>query len=99
MPSYPWLYKDEVDTLRTPKMIWAMRKLGVPYSEGYESTANNDLRQQQQAIVTSLQGDKLKAGSNTEIVALIAYLQRIGKDIKAAPKEQTSAAAQGVIGN
>lgn len=104
MPSYPWLYEDEVDTLLTPKMIWAMRKLGVPYAEGYEYKANDDLRQQEQKIVTSLKGDKIngvngKPINNKSIVALIAYLQRIGMDIKSAPKAQTAQSGQGVMGN
>lgn len=104
MPSYPWLYEDEVDTLVTPKMIWAMRKLGVPYAEGYEYKANDDLRLQQQKIVTSLQGDNIKGVNgkpinNKSIIALIAYLQRIGMDIKSAPKAQTAQSGQGVMGN
>jgi len=99
MPSYNWLYEDEIDTLLTPKMIWAMRKLGVPYSDGYEYKANDDLRQQELKIVTSLQGDKIKASNNKSIIALIAYLQRIGMDIKSAPKGQTAENGQGVIGN
>jgi len=104
MPSYPWLYEDEIDTLLTPKMVWAMRKLGVPYAEGYEYKANDDLRQQEQKIVTSLQGDKInglngKPINNKSIIALIAYLQRIGMDIKSAPKAQTAQSGQGVMGN
>jgi cytochrome c oxidase cbb3-type subunit I/II len=35
--------------------------------------------------------DKIETPKDSEIVALIAYLQRLGKDIKAAPKEQTAA--------
>ncbi len=104
MPSYPWLYDDEVDTLLTPKMIWAMRKLGVPYAEGYEYKANDDLRQQELKIVTSLQGDKINGVSgkpinNKSIIALIAYLQRIGMDIKSAPKTPAAESGQGVMGN
>jgi len=37
-----------------------------------------------------LKKDKIETNSNTEIVALIAYLQRIGRDIKAEPKPQTA---------
>lgn len=82
-------------------MIWAMRKLGVPYADGYENKANDDLRQQELGIVNSLQGDKIKAGSNKEIIALIAYLQRVGKDIKSAPKEEHANvnSGQAIMGN
>ena len=85
MPSYPWLLDDRLDKSRTPAMINAMRKLGVPYPEGYETQANADLDQQATSIATSLKKDKLDILPDREIVALIAYLQRLGKDIKAEP--------------
>jgi cytochrome c oxidase cbb3-type subunit I/II len=90
MPNYGWLFDHELDTARTPAMIYAMQRLGVPYPSGYASEANRDLASQEAAIRASLKGDKISTGDNKEIVALIAYLQRLGKDIKAAPKEQTA---------
>jgi cytochrome c oxidase cbb3-type subunit I/II len=90
MPSYSWLLDDELDTASTAKKIWAMRKLGVPYPEGYESQANTDLQAQENSIRINLKLDKIKTTSNKEIVALIAYLQRMGKDIKSAPQVETS---------
>jgi cytochrome c oxidase cbb3-type subunit I/II len=102
MPSYPWLYNDEIDTLRIPKMIWAMRKLGVPYPDGYEQKAVQDLDAQARTVQGDLKGEsKITARDNKEILALIAYLQRLGKDIKAAP-QQTAAgnnASNAVMGN
>ncbi len=83
MPAYPWLFKDKIDTQKTKSMIWAMQKLGVPYEKGYGKVANNDLKKQSEEIVKSLKSDKIEAKPNTEIIALIAYLQRLGKDIKA----------------
>jgi cytochrome c oxidase cbb3-type subunit I/II len=60
-----------------------MRKLGVPYQEGYESIANNDLESQAKRLADGLFTDsKIKIDSDKEIIALIAYLQRMGKDIK-----------------
>lgn len=86
MPSYPWLFEDRVDKGKTPAMINVMRKLGVPYPDGYEKQAIADMDKQAQEITASLQKDKLPIKPDREIVALIAYLQRIGKDIKATPK-------------
>jgi cytochrome c oxidase cbb3-type subunit I/II len=86
MPSYGWLLENNIDTAMTPKMIWAMRKLGVPYPDGYEQKANRDLENQADSIRTNLILDKLKTPHNKEILALVAYLQRLGKDIKSAPK-------------
>jgi len=84
MPSYIWLFDHELDTSRTESMIHAMRKLGVPYPDGYAiEQANKDLAAQEKSIRSSLQADKVRTGSNKEIVALIAYLQRLGKDLKA----------------
>ncbi|MBN8852014.1 MAG: cytochrome C oxidase Cbb3 [Sphingobacteriales bacterium 50-39] len=103
MPSYIWLFDRELDTARTESMIRAMQKLGVPYPDGYATEqANKDLTAQEKSIRASLQADKIHTGSNKEIMALIAYLQRLGKDIKSAPKEQTAmkgADGRDVMGN
>jgi len=82
MPVYKWLAVTEIDTSTTQAKINAMRTLGVPYEEGYEKIANQDVVSQQAQIVKSLAGDNIEAEPNTELVALIAYLQRLGTDIK-----------------
>lgn len=101
MPSYVWLFDHEVDTVITYKMVRAMQTMGVPYPAGYAERANQDVILQEQQIQASLKSDKITTGQNKEIVAVIAYLQRMGKDIKAAPKEQTAAAGDGnkIMGN
>lgn len=85
MPAYPWLLDNELDTASTPAKIRAMQTLGVPYPEGYDGTANQDIVKQEIQIKLSLADDKIKTGSNKEVIALIAYLQRLGKDIEANP--------------
>lgn len=87
MPSYPWLLEDRLDKSKTPAMINAMRKLGVPYPRNYELDAAKDMDKQAKEIAASLKKDKLETLPDREIVALIAYLQRIGKDIKGAPEK------------
>ncbi|NNV53899.1 cytochrome-c oxidase, cbb3-type subunit I [Limnovirga soli] len=82
MPSYSWLLDNQLDTAITPAKIRAQQTLGVPYPEGYDKIANADLAAQEKQIKESLKKDKIETNSNAEIVALIAYLQRIGKDIK-----------------
>jgi cytochrome c oxidase cbb3-type subunit I/II len=66
-----------------------MQTLGVPYPEGYDKIANRDLMRQAGSIAANIKKEKkdIVTGSNKEIVALIAYLQRIGRDIKAEPKQ------------
>ena len=83
MPQYPWLLEDALDTASTPAKIRAMQKLGVPYPEGYDKIANIDLIKQADEITESLKKDKIETPNDREIIALIAYLQRLGKDIKA----------------
>ena len=82
MPSYPWLLDDNIDTTITVKMVKAMRTLGVPYADNYESRANHDLMQQAKEISSNLKSDKIETPAGKEIIALIAYMQRLGKDIK-----------------
>jgi cytochrome c oxidase cbb3-type subunit I/II len=82
MPVYAWLAKTPIDTGTTAAKIKAMRTLGVPYEEGYEHIANQDVAAQQAQIVASLAKDGITAEPNTEMVAIIAYLQRLGTDIK-----------------
>lgn len=82
MPSYPWLFENSIDTAVTPAKIRAMQTLGVPYEEGYDAIANTDLMKQANEVRESLANDKIQIASDKEIVALIAYLQRIGTDIK-----------------
>lgn len=89
MPTYGWLHDTEIDTASTPAKIRAMITLGVPYPAGYDQKANSDLMKQATAIYDDLKKDqdKLFIGEeglapNREIIALIAYLQRLGTDIE-----------------
>lgn len=103
MPRYPWLYQNDLDIASTPAKIRAMQTLGVPYEKGYDQIAVTDLQTQAKQIADGLKADsKVKQlmtvegignPQSKEIIALIAYLQRIGKDIKAAPKSTTAQAA------
>jgi cytochrome c oxidase cbb3-type subunit I/II len=83
MPAYPWLFEQTLDKGTTAVKIKAMRTLGVPYEGGYEEIANEDLDQQAAAVSASLQKDGIEVAPEAEIIALIAYLQRLGTDIKA----------------
>lgn len=83
MPSYPWMITNALDISTTEKKISVMRTLGVPYPEGYESSALADLSKQAEEITLDLQKSGVPAEPDKEIIALIAYLQRLGTDIKA----------------
>jgi cytochrome c oxidase cbb3-type subunit I/II len=83
MPAYPWLFEQTIDREETSGKISALRKVGVPYEEGYEEQADADLENQSRKISQSLKADGIEVIPDAEIIALIAYLQRLGKDIKA----------------
>src|ERR1044072_8015799 len=43
MPPYAWMLDKQLDTSTTGAKIRAMQKMGVPYPEGYDKIANQDL--------------------------------------------------------
>lgn len=82
MPSYDWLMKQNLDISTTESKINGMRKLGVPYPEGFEKISNDELMKQADEITKDIVKNGVSVESNKEIIALIAYLQRLGTDIK-----------------
>jgi cytochrome c oxidase cbb3-type subunit I/II len=91
MPAYPWLLTNRLDTSSTASKIWVLKMLGTPYEKNYEKYANMDLREQALVVAKNLTESGVKDPNldKREIVAVIAYLQRLGTDIKA--KEQPAA--------
>jgi cytochrome c oxidase cbb3-type subunit I/II len=81
MPSYAFLLDREMDTASVPARIRVMQRLGVPYPRGYDRQANADLIQQAEKLRTSLAADGIQTPANREVIALIAYMQRLGTDI------------------
>ncbi|TXH57545.1 MAG: cytochrome-c oxidase, cbb3-type subunit I [Bacteroidia bacterium] len=84
MPPYPWLFEKDINISNTPAKIRVMQKLDVPYEEGYDQKAVADLEKQAEGIAQDLKKNKIEISSKKEIIALIAYLQRLGTDIKKA---------------
>ncbi|RYG10118.1 MAG: cytochrome-c oxidase, cbb3-type subunit II, partial [Chitinophagaceae bacterium] len=83
MPSYQWLISQKLDTTTTSSKIIAMQTLGVPYAVGFDKVANVALKIQADTIAKDLRQNNIKVTSDKEIIAVIAYLQRLGTDIKA----------------
>ncbi|MFZ1322438.1 MAG: cytochrome-c oxidase, cbb3-type subunit I [Ignavibacteria bacterium] len=82
MPSYPWLLEQELDISTTESKINAMRKIGVPYSPEFGAISNTELLDQASEIALDLKNNGVNVENTKEIIALIAYLQRLGTDIK-----------------
>jgi cytochrome c oxidase cbb3-type subunit I/II len=81
MPSYSFMLEQNLDTSTTAAKINAMITLGVPYEKGYGKIANQDLMIQAKGISDNLKADSIKISPNKEVIALIAYIQRLGTDI------------------
>jgi len=81
MPAYAFLFEQSLNTSQTQDKLKAMKKLGVPYSDLEIKNAVTDLTKQSKEIQARLAGEKIKVDADREIIALIAYLQRLGTDI------------------
>ncbi len=86
MPPYPWLIENELDTRLSAGKVRAMMALGVPYAAGFEAEAESHLQMQAEAIAGELKEAGIDVLPNKEIIALIAYLQRLGTDIRTTGK-------------
>lgn len=84
MPEYPWLAEDALDVSLLENKIGAMRTMGVPYPAGYEAQALSDLQAQSEEIASDIAATGgFEVSADREIIAMIAYLQRLGTDIEA----------------
>jgi cytochrome c oxidase cbb3-type subunit I/II len=83
MPAYPWLAENDLDISTTAAKVKVLQQLGTPYEAGYETIANEDLAAQAQRIAKNLKDEGVEQAGveKKEIVAIIAYLQRLGVDI------------------
>ncbi|MBP9682084.1 MAG: cytochrome-c oxidase, cbb3-type subunit I [Bacteriovorax sp.] len=86
MPNYKWLVEQKINYVLLPKKMQAMKTLGVPYSD--EDIASGVEKAQAQAKAIS--EDLMKSGvpaavEDKQMIALIAYLQRIGVDYGSQP--------------
>lgn len=79
MPQYPWLAEDKLDTFSTRRKITALRDLGIPYPERFESIAIDSLQTQAKRIADlikpSSSGENSKFEiAESELIALVAFL-------------------------
>ena len=88
MPRYTWLFNNKTDYSTLEKKMEVMKTLGVPYSPEEIKNAVVNAQAQAESIKTTLvaAGVSEKIGDK-EVVALIAYMQRIGSDFKNAEEK------------
>lgn len=81
MPAYPWLAAAKIDYNILRKKLSVMKMLGVPYKD--EDVSNADINAEKQAAVIYegllSQDPSLESAKDTEVIAIIAYLQSLGK--------------------
>jgi cytochrome c oxidase cbb3-type subunit I/II len=84
MPTYRWLLTQRYDTADVVASLRALRRVGLPYSDHDLAGAPASMRAQAEGIVGRLAGGGIQTTPDREIVAMIAYLQRLGRDGRAA---------------
>ena len=84
MPAYPWLMANKLNINDTRAKVKAMRILGVPYTPEEVDQSTTALKGQAESIARALADGGIQGTADKEIVALIAYLQRLGRDFKEA---------------
>lgn len=82
MPPYPWLLENNLDYSTLESKISVLEGLGVPYEEYLNGQDPVELLKKQEAkIAQGLRDGGINVEDNKEIIALIAYLQRLGTDL------------------
>lgn len=98
MPSYSWLTDGRIDPKLGSKKLALMQKLGVPYSNADIDGAVDSQRRQAQTVVVDLEKNGVTVAWDSEMVALISYLQRLGRDRGVVPTDDAPATALNLEG-
>jgi cytochrome c oxidase cbb3-type subunit I/II len=79
MPSYYWLHERNTDYAALPAKIRVQRTLGVPFPSWSPGMIDTLAREQARQIAKDLRDQGRYVDPDKEIVALISYLQCLGK--------------------
>jgi cytochrome c oxidase cbb3-type subunit I/II len=90
MPSYAHFAKEKIDLTRTASKMHALSQVGVPYSDAQMRGAEADAREQGGSISRDLAKEGIRVDPDTQMVAVISYLQRLGK------KPESPKASEGI---
>ena len=86
MPSYAWMLSKDLDFASIPARLHALTKVGVPYDDATVAQGEQLARRQASEVAKQIVDQKGPTGlDNKQVVAVVAYLQRLGKDLYAAP--------------
>ena len=99
MPAYGWLFEDDLDYGGIQNRVDAMAMLGVPYGDAVLH-AESLARAQALQISKDVKAQGGPAGlEHKKIIAMLAYLQRLGTDIKKLPVSAPKAEPRAVTGS
>lgn len=94
MPAYPWLFRQKADIGSLPNKMAVLRILGVPFPERSPEEVRREYLAQAQTIVGDLANSGVQISPDKEVIALIAYMQQLGKfktkpaaPVESAPEE------------
>jgi cytochrome c oxidase cbb3-type subunit I/II len=90
MPAYPWLFDDRADVGALQRKIDVLRTLGVPYPPWSAADIAAAAQAQARQITAELRVQQRLVEPDREIVALIAYLQKLGRSVPV-PARMTAA--------
>ena len=79
MPAYPSMLTQDTDVAALPTKLAVQRTLGVPYPDWAPEQVAERVNDQSHAIAKDLRAAGAYVAPEKEIVALIAYLQQLGK--------------------
>jgi len=87
MPPYAFLADSRVDATRTADKMHAMKSIGVPYTDADVSGSQASEKAQGASIALDLEQAGAHVAPDSELVALISYVQRLGQNPKPAPQQ------------
>ncbi len=83
MPPYDWLLRRPMDIDNLPARLRALRRVGVPYTDAEIEQAVELAREQAAIIALEVEAQGGPAHlADKEITALVAFLQRLGTDLR-----------------
>ena len=90
MPAFGFLAATPLDTSLSSRKLATLRALGAPYTDAEVEGAAQDALAQAEGVAQSLRKDGIALDATqarSEAIALIAYLQSLGRAIQAQPMD------------
>ena len=100
MPEYPWLFQDSIDYSVLARKMQVMQMLGVPYTQKEVDEGVENARSQAKMMIEDLKSQvdsrdypKYQKFEDKKVIALTAYLRRLGTDLTRPPETKAAETA------